>query len=115
MASGSQAPIRNESSSAFTRPTQPGRPTVPGSGCRSPAGSSRSITARSASGTTPGRAAPSPSASPWLADSLPRLREGHGGAYVVLIGQFYGGVMYDIAADHAAAIGATIVLVVSLW
>ena len=37
------------------------------------------------------------------------------GAYVVLIGQFYGGVVYDIAADHAVAIGATIVLVVSLW
>ena len=37
------------------------------------------------------------------------------GAYVVLTGHFYGGVMYDIAAEHAPAIGATIVVVVSLW
>ncbi len=37
------------------------------------------------------------------------------GAYAVLIGLFYGGVMYDIAAEHAPAIGAAIFLVVSLW
>ncbi len=37
------------------------------------------------------------------------------GAYAVLIGQFYGGAMYDIAAEHAPAIGAAIFLVVSLW
>jgi hypothetical protein len=35
--------------------------------------------------------------------------------YVALIGQFYGGVMYDMAAEHAPAVGAAIFLVVSLW
>src|SRR6266576_4871473 len=115
MASGSPTTIRSESSSAFTRRTPPGRPTAPGLGCRSPAGSSSSITARSVSGTIPVPGAPSPSAFRSLTDSLPLAGEGRVGAYVVLIGHFYGGVMYDIAAEHAPAIGATIVLVVSLW
>jgi hypothetical protein len=37
------------------------------------------------------------------------------GAYVALIARGYGGVMYDIASEHASAIGAAIALIVSLW
>jgi hypothetical protein len=37
------------------------------------------------------------------------------GAYVVLIGQLYGGVMYDTASEHAPAIAAAILLLVVLW
>ncbi|MDQ6712802.1 MAG: hypothetical protein M3Z28_06380, partial [Candidatus Dormibacteraeota bacterium] len=34
--------------------------------------------------------------------------------YVVLIAPFYPGVMYDVAGEHAAAIGAAIILLISL-
>ena len=37
------------------------------------------------------------------------------GAYVVLIGQLYGGVMYDTASEHAPAVAAAILLLAVLW
>src|SRR5438445_4182950 len=49
--------------------------------------------------------------------SLPRLRGrvGVGAPYVGLIGWPYGRCMYDIATDHAPAIGASIALLLFLW